>query len=70
MAQSTPDLNKIMAMSEFFGVPTDFLLKDEYDLSFLENKSFEKTDVTVSDSSKENMVELSEAQGYIDEKKK
>ena len=33
MAQTTPDLNKIMALSEFFGVPTDFLLKDEYDLA-------------------------------------
>ena len=27
MAQTTPDINKIMAMAEFFGVSTDFLLK-------------------------------------------
>ena len=33
MAQATPDLNKIMKISDFFGVPTDFLLKDEYDLT-------------------------------------
>ena len=37
MAQATPDLNKIMKISDFFGVPTDFLLKDEYDLTFLDN---------------------------------
>lgn len=28
-AQSTPDLNKILAMSRLFGVSTDYLLKDE-----------------------------------------
>ena len=28
-AQSTPDLNKILAMSQLFGVSTDYLLKDE-----------------------------------------
>ena len=32
-AQSTPDLNRILKMSEIFGVSTDFLLKDEFDLS-------------------------------------
>lgn len=47
MAQTTPDLNKIMALAELFGVSTDFLLKDEYDLSYLEkeiecNRSFGK----------------------------
>ena len=40
MAQTTPDMNKIIAMSEFFGVPTDFLLKDEYDLSDLSGGAF------------------------------
>jgi len=29
MAQSTPDLDKILQMSELFGVTTDYLLKDE-----------------------------------------
>ena len=42
MAQTTPDMNKIVAMSEFFGVPTDFLLKDEYDLSDLGGGAFAK----------------------------
>ena len=35
MSQTTPDLNKIMAVAEFFGVSTDFLLKDELDMSDL-----------------------------------
>lgn len=28
-ARSTPDINKILALSELFGVSTDYLLKDE-----------------------------------------
>lgn len=70
MAQTTPDLNKIMAMSEFFDVPTDFLLKDEYDLSFLDNKIVDKKDASLGDSSEKSMIELSEVQKYIDTKKK
>jgi len=77
MAQTTPDLSKIMAMSEFFGVSTDFLLKDEYDLSFLDNMGADdstaiKADASkeVGDSSNDTMVELSEVQAYIDAKKK
>ena len=46
MAQTTPDLSKIMVMSEFFGVSTDFLLKDEYDLSYLNNMSSENAVVS------------------------
>ena len=82
MAQTTPDLSKIMAMSEFFGVSTDFLLKHEYDLSYLNNMSIEKAVVSAEDAlmedsskdtgniSKDNMVELSEVQAYLDAKKK
>lgn len=33
MAQSTPDLNRILKMSEIFGVTTDYLLKDKIDLA-------------------------------------
>ncbi len=32
-AQSMPDMNRILKMSEIFGVSTDFLLKDEMDFS-------------------------------------
>ena len=82
MAQTTPDLSKIMAMSEFFGVSTDFLLKDEYDLSYLNNMSSEKAIVSAEDGlmensskdtgniSKDNMIELSVVQEYLDAKKK
>lgn len=67
MAQSTPDLNKIMAMSEFFGVPTDFLLKDEYDLTFLEEK---KADMATNNSpSSTEMIELPQIREYLDAKK-
>ena len=30
-AQSIPDMNKILKLSEIFGVSTDFLLKDDMD---------------------------------------
>ncbi|MBR1797436.1 MAG: helix-turn-helix transcriptional regulator [Clostridiales bacterium] len=36
MGSAVPDINKIMAMAKYFGVSTDFLLKDEYDLSYLD----------------------------------
>ena len=44
MAQSTPDLNRILKMSEIFGVTTDYLLKDNIDLQkpeLTENIAFE-----------------------------
>ncbi|MBQ1319267.1 MAG: helix-turn-helix transcriptional regulator [Solobacterium sp.] len=33
MSQAMPDLGRILAMSEFFEVPADFLLKDIYMIS-------------------------------------
>lgn len=75
MAQATPDLNKIMKISDFFGVPTDFLLKDEYDLTFLDNNvgfknvnSDENGKITDLEkvSSNTKMIELSEIQSYLD----
>ncbi len=35
-AQSTPDMNRILKMSELFGVSTDCLLKDDVELSVSE----------------------------------
>lgn len=32
-AQSMPDMNKVIALSEYFGVSTDYLLKDDLELS-------------------------------------
>lgn len=66
MAQTSPDINKLMAMSELFGVPVDFLLKDEYDLSFLDNNRSEN--ITVKDPDK--MISLEEVQSYWKAKKK
>lgn len=31
-AQSVPDMNRILRLSEIFGVSTDYLLKDEIDI--------------------------------------
>ena len=35
MAQSVPDINKVMAIADFFEVPVDLLLKDDLDLDDL-----------------------------------
>ena len=40
--QSMPDLDKIVAMSQIFGVSTDYLLKED-ELSFMETESTENT---------------------------
>ena len=76
MAQTTPDLNKIMAISQFFEVSTDFLLKDEYDLSFLDAEKntgiqVPKADALVeeTDTPKPGMIELKEIQDYLSVKK-
>lgn len=69
MSQTTPDLNKIMKMSKFFGVPIDFLLKDEYDLRFLENHNMEYKDIEKG-SSETKMIELPEILSYLEIKKK
>ena len=61
MAQTVPDVTKVVAMAEFFEVPVDFLLKDEYDLSSLS----EKTSKPVQTGSDQNMVTLEEVQGYF-----
>lgn len=47
-AQSVPDLNKILIMSQIFGVSTDYLLKDEIELE----------DEKISDSSYEQEVNV------------
>ena len=68
MSQTTPDLNKIMKISKFFGVPIDFLLKDEYDLRFLENNP--KSTTFEKGSSETKMIELPEILSYLEIKKK
>lgn len=58
MSQTTPDLNKIVKMSEFFEVPIDFLLKDEYDLRFLENHNIDSKDIDGDENKEAGNVEI------------
>ncbi len=71
-AQTTPDLNKIMAMSRFFGVSADFLLNDEYDLNSLNTPvQPSKADPSVkeTDMHEAPVIELNEIQDYLAAKK-
>ncbi len=71
MAQTTPDLNKIMALADLFGVSTDFLLKDEYDLTDLERENkadmpsagIEAADTSPAKSNR--FIDLQEVQEYL-----
>lgn len=60
-AQSVPDLDKILMMSEIFGVSTDYLLKDEIE---------EAETVSQPDESKNPKVSAELANEYIETKKK
>ncbi len=62
-AQSTPDLQKILKMSELFGVSTDYLLKDEIDgVEYIET---EKEDVSVHKVSMEDANAFLELNGKV-----
>ena len=67
-AQSTPDLNRILQLSELFGVSTDYLLKDEIDTSKL-------PETVVADEKGENSeslyrVSMEEANGFLEANRK
>lgn len=57
-AQSIPDLDKLLKLSQLFGVSTDYLLKDEV----------EETELVVDSYQPENIrkIELEEANDYIE----
>jgi len=58
-ARSIPDLNKIIMLSEIFGVSTDYLIKDE----------IEETDVAIEDvDTSVNRVTLEQALFYVQNK--
>ena len=61
-AQSVPDLNKVIAMAELFGVSTDYLLKDE-----IEDLPAPVEDSVSVDSEGEfvRKVSLEEAHSYL-----
>ena len=66
MAQTTPDVAKVLAMAEVFEVPVDFLLKDEYDLSYLNAKpaAAEIKEPAPAENDR-YMLSLEEAQEYF-----
>lgn len=63
-AQSVPDMNRIIAMSQIFGVSTDVLLKDELDLA----PSY-SADLPVSaDEPAPRVITMEEAYSFLDYK--
>ena len=65
-AQSVPDLNKIIAMAEIFGVTTDYLLKDDMEPSDLSNN---KVAVDCETIPARRKVTMEEAREYMSLKK-
>ena len=68
-AQSIPDMNKIIKMSEIFDVSTDFLLKDELEMEHTTEE------LTACENNPEDVCELrtvtmEEATSFIEEKEK
>ncbi len=63
-AQSIPDMNKILKLSEIFGVSTDFLLKDEMD-----TVEFVEIPVVEDNEYKVRSVSMEEASAFISERK-
>lgn len=69
-AQSTPDLNRILKMSEIFGVSTDVLLKDELDLELdltKPNSTQETIEVSMPDETEppRRSVSMKEANDFL-----
>ena len=61
-SQTIPDLEKILQLSKFFGVTTDYLLKDELEDEELTNDT--SSDATVK------RISIEEANMYIEQRKK
>lgn len=57
--QSVPDLNKILKLSEIFGVSTDYLLKDDFE------KSAPEISETITDSKPLRRVSMEEANRFL-----
>ena len=61
-AQSVPDMNRILKLSEVFGVSTDYLLKDE-----LETEGLPRESIPVPDTEPPlRQISMEEAGGYLD----
>ena len=63
-AQSVPDMNRIIAMSQIFGVSTDVLLKDELELAPAQSSEY----TYESDEPAPRVVTMEDAQAYLDYK--
>ena len=63
-AQSIPDMNKILKLSEIFGVSTDFLLKDD-----METAEYVEAPVIEDNEHKVRPVSMEEASAFISERK-
>ena len=63
-AQSIPDMNKILKLSEIFGVSTDFLLKDE-----METAEYVEIPVAEDTEYKVRPVSMEDASAFISERK-
>ena len=61
-AQSVPDMNRILALSQIFGVSTDVLLKDELELDGAPELGLQAEDTAA------RSVSMEEASAYLDHK--
>lgn len=66
MAQSTPDLNRILQLSEIFSVSTDILLKDELDLSANESTTADSNFTHDETYPPTRHVSMKEANEYLE----
>lgn len=66
MSQAMPDIDRILAMSEYFEVPADFLLKDAYDLSDLDGSM----DLSAAPAESTKRIALGEVQDYFRDQRK
>ncbi len=62
-AQSVPDMNRILAMADLFGVSTDYLLRDE-----METGTPETAPAASEDDSPVRRVSMEQAKRYLDAK--
>ena len=65
-AQSIPDMNKILKMSDLFGVSTDFLLKDEYEVEPDRNDKAIEAVPAQDDECGLRSVSMEEATAFLD----
>ena len=63
-AQSVPDMNRIIAMSQIFGVSTDVLLKDELELAPSQSSEY----TYESDEPAPRVVTMEDAQSFLEYK--